>query len=255
MRIASWNIAGGHTLINNEHMNYFEQLDYFIDELKKIDADIICLQEAHTSVDGKEIQAKIIADKLGYRHVENQPYKAKTSHIKDNYFLSISTISKLPISQSTFFELPNPNLKIQRPNGDMWITLNAGFLMVEINYEGKKVNIANTHLVPLHYFKKDYMEEDFKNIREEISKLLINLSKTPTVIAGDFNFADMKSLLPDIFKDNLYHDAFQKNTTPEKGQQDHILFSNHWQLKSADIKKGNADHYLCVADVEFKLNL
>ena len=237
MKVATWNIAGGHLLTEfvKDAAGYEkEDLDYFIGELKSLNADIICLQEAHTSKDNQYIQGKIIADKLGYQYV-NHPYKAGESHIKKGHFLSLSILSKYPILKSYFRENPNPNLRSERSDGSVWITLDAGFLVAEVEYEGKQINIANTHLVPLHYFKSNYMEARHDAIRTFISDFLLNLNSSPSLVLGDFNFADLKKMLPKIFSN--YKQAFVQETTPAKGQQDHILYSNAWKLLNIEVRK------------------
>jgi len=46
--VATWNIAGGHTL-KGKGWNHSDQenIQYFIDKLKGINLDIICIQESH----------------------------------------------------------------------------------------------------------------------------------------------------------------------------------------------------------------
>lgn len=249
MKIASWNVAGGHKLTQNvkDASGYEkEDLGYFIQELKKINVDVICLQETHTSVDETVSQGEKVAKNLGFNFV-NHAYTGGESHIKKGQRLSLTTLSRFPITKSYFHQAPNPHIKITRPDGFVWVSLNVGFLIAEIDYEGVKVNITNTHLVPFHYYGRDFME--FEDVRNSITKLLLDLSSEPTISAGDFNYEDLRQLFPKVF-DAGYQQAFEQDTTPEKGQQDHILYSKQWKLEGYEIIKAQADHYICVAKLK-----
>jgi endonuclease/exonuclease/phosphatase family metal-dependent hydrolase len=251
MKIVSWNIAGGYTFKGaiEDALSYEkENLEYFIDQLGKSKAEIICLQEVHIPTNQNKFpQSDVIAKKLGYKHVTNYIYGGK-SHIKEQQQLALATISKLSIQKSYFHKLPNPNLKITRPNGDIWISFDVGFLVTQIDYNGQKVNVLNTHLVPFHYFERDFSEPQFQNIREDISNFLIKLSEEPTIAAGDFNYNNLKNLLPQVFEERRYKEAFEDvETTPGRGQQDHILFTNQFNLQDFKVQKVDADHCLCVA--------
>ena len=46
--IATWNIAGGRPIRTDGLFDYAdEDINYFADELRKINPDVICLQETH----------------------------------------------------------------------------------------------------------------------------------------------------------------------------------------------------------------
>lgn len=252
MKVLSWNIAGGHTSDTGESVKYEkEDLQYFEQQIKLVNPDIAALQESHThNEDIKQIQANIIAKDLGYRYVENHPYGK--SHIKEENQLSVGTLSKYPIISSYFHQLPNPNLTIERPNGDTWITFDVGFLVTTITYHEQKAVIMNCHLAPLHYFKRSYDEPEFQNIRDDITELLLPFSEIPTIVMGDFNYADLRKILPKIFEQQKYQEAFENvDTTPGKKQQDHILFTKHWKLEKYEILQANSDHHMCVSTLHY----
>ncbi|HYK08992.1 MAG TPA: endonuclease/exonuclease/phosphatase family protein [Candidatus Eisenbacteria bacterium] len=256
MRIATWNIAGGRTYLGHhpEALPYGygkENLSYFTQNLGRARPDIAVLQEVHTPKVGGISQAESIANTLGFHTTKPIPYD--NSHIQPDQHLSLATVSASPIEQGQFYTLPHLNLSITRPNGDVWTPFNpTGFHVVEVDHEGQKVQVVNTHLHPFHYFERDFAESEFEEYRRAISDFFLSLSNRPTVIAGDFNYANLQTLLPDVFEKGGYTDAFSRSTTPEKGQQDHILFSRHFQLDNADVQRGSADHYLCLADVSLR---
>lgn len=252
MKFICWNIAGGHIFRGSleDALSYSEEnLDYFIEKLGNDNADIVVLQETHSPIEkGKAAQSEIIAKRLSYSFTANHPYGR--SHIKIGQQLSLTILSKYPIIRSYFQKIPNPGLSIVRPNGDKWISFDVGFLVCEIDYNGTPINVANGHMVPFHYFKRDFAESDFQDIRSSISKLFITLAERPTLVGADFNYNDISILFPDIFKNNLYHEGFVGiETTPGRGQQDHILFSRQWHYKNSKIKKVEADHYICLTEI------
>jgi endonuclease/exonuclease/phosphatase family metal-dependent hydrolase len=254
MKIVSWNIAGGYQLTSKvkDAIGYEkENLNYFIKRISEINPEIICLQEAHISKDKKINQSQIVAKALGCPFFTTYPYKGGESHIKPNYFLSLGTISQFPINSNHYYNPPNPKLSIKRENGKMWRTLDMGALVSQTDLYGKRIQIVNIHLLALHYFKRDWREKQFQNIRDFISNLLIKLSEKPTLVIGDFNYAHLDEIYPKMFTQGKYKEAFVEDTTPDKGQQDHILFSRHWSLKRAKvIKNVEADHYICLAKLE-----
>jgi hypothetical protein len=251
MKIICWNIAGGHMFRESleDAISYDEEnLDYFIEKLRIENADAVLLQEAHTTVKSGESQAEIIAKQLGLPFLENHPYGC--SHIKDGEQFSLSVLSRFPIAKFRFHKIPNPGLSVIRPNGDKWVSFDVGFLACEIDYNEVSINLVTGHMVPFHYYKRDFAEPDFENIRTAISELFISLGEKPTVIGADFNYNRLDLLLPGIFKDDLYKEGFVGiETTPGRGQQDHMLFSRQWHLMSSEVKKLETDHFLCGMEV------
>ncbi|PLX21273.1 hypothetical protein C0584_03040 [Candidatus Parcubacteria bacterium] len=257
MKIVTWNIAGGFTMKGSIESGYNydeENLNYFINRLKSVGADCISLQESHTPTNESKTksQGEIIAKKLKYSFY-NRPYDK--SHIKDENLLSLVNLSKFNITKSKYVLLPNPKLEVVRPNGDKWHTHDKGFLISEIDYKGEKINFVNGHIFPFHHFNRNFMEDEFLNIREFISDLLKSLSNKPTIVAVDMNFNDLSVLLPELFKNNLYKESFLNiETAPGHGQQDHIMYSKHWNKEDFKVTKTKSDHYICSTDISLKQN-
>jgi len=91
IRIATWNIAGGRPVKSLESYDYHEEdLEYFADELAKVEADIVCLQEAHTQ--GRQAVAEKIAGRLGLAHVFNAPLSP--SHIEEGWQLGLAMLCR-----------------------------------------------------------------------------------------------------------------------------------------------------------------
>ncbi|HCP08454.1 MAG TPA: hypothetical protein DIT25_01495 [Candidatus Moranbacteria bacterium] len=106
-------------------------------------------------------------------------------------------------------------------------------------------------MVPFHYFKRDFTELEFEPVRKSITTLFLDLLDKPTIIVCDFNYNDLQKLIPDVFAENCYQEPFLKiETTPGRGQQDHILCSHHWDLINYSVVKLNSDHYQCIANLK-----
>jgi len=253
MKILSWNVSGAHLFFESleDAISYDkEDVSYFSQKIKESECEIIGLQESHTPIDENESsQSKIFADYVKYKYFDTHAYGK--SHIKSGNYLSLSNISKYKILRSYFYQIPNPNLNIKRPNGDVWTSFDVGFLISEIEYDGKIINFANGHMVPFHYFKRDFTEPEFEPVRQSITTLFLDLLEKPTLVVCDFNYNDLQKLIPNVFAKNCYKKPFIKTeTTPGRGQQDHILCSYHWELLDHSVVKLNSDHYQCIADLK-----
>src|SRR3989344_7736510 len=150
MKVISWNIAGCHKFKGRTESasDYSEQdFDYFVQILENAQADFVGLQESFTSAKDGVSQAEQFASKVNYQYCENHPYGE--SHYDHGNRLSLGNLSKLPVTKNYFYLLPNPKISILRPNGQTWTSFDVGFLVSVIDCHGQKINIANSHLVPL----------------------------------------------------------------------------------------------------------
>lgn len=254
MKLALWNIAGGFPLITRgqewSRDNYKEEdIEAFIPPLQKTGADIFCLQEVHAESPTDSQQITALCESLQAKPTKLYTY-SNNSHIKPGSHLAMAILSKLPITKTIMQKLPNPHLTITRPDGSIWKSLDCGFIISEIEYAGQKIHIVDGHLVPFHYYGRDFSDSAFDFIRDAIAEILLPLSDKPTVIAADFNFDGLERLLPKLFP--TFTEVFHEQTTPTKGQQDHILVSSHWNVLDFKVKKEVSDHFLCTAEIELK---
>ena len=245
MRIATWNIGGGFISSYQKQEYDLENIDYFIDELKHINPDIVCFQEIHVSE--KKDQPNIIAGALGFKFVKTE--SIADSHLKDGEKLSISIISRFPIISSKFNKLPNPNLQfIWR--GKRAFSHDKGFLDAIINYNNISIRVLSGHMVPFREFGRDFLDDEFKGIRVRIEKIILD-EKMPKIICADMNFdGDISRLMPNVFDNKFKSILSDKPTTPEDRKYDKIIISKEWGSANSYIKEGKADHFLCLADIE-----
>ncbi len=246
MRVATWNIGGGFISSNQKHEFNTEDINYFIDELKKIQPDVICFQEIHVSENNN--QPKVIAKALGYKFFKTETIA--DSHLKDGEKLSIAVISKYPIISSKFNKLPNPNLEFIW-NGEKAFSHDKGFLEVVINYQDTRITVLSGHLVPFHKFERDFLADEFKNIRTKIEKIICH-NKMPTVVGADLNFEDTYQLIPNVLNQGFKFILNNEPTTPKDRKYDKIIISSDWVFANSKIIQGKADHYLCFADIDLK---
>ncbi len=245
MRIATWNIGGGFIYSNLKDAFDLEQIEYFIDELKKISPDIVCFQEIHVSK--KNDQPKIIAKALGFDYVITE--SIADSHLKEGEKLSISIISRYPILSSKFDKLWNPQLKFIW-NGKEQFSHDKGFLEAKISYDNRTIRVLSGHMVPFRKFGKDFLDDEFKDIRELIETVICN-EKMHEIICADMNFENIHELIPNVFKHGFESVLDDSPTTPTN-KYDKIIISKEWTCSDSKIIIGKADHYLCFADVELK---
>ncbi len=249
MRIATWNIGGGFVSSNSDLEFDIENIGYFIRELKGINPDIVCFQEIHVSKEND--QPKIIAKELGLGFVSTEIIA--DSHLKDGEQLSLSIVSKYPIISSKFRQLKNPNLQMIW-RGKKALSHDKGFLEVQISYNKQNIRILCGHMVPFHKFHRNFLEDDFKQIRIQIEEI-IREKNMPTIILADMNFEDTEKLIPRVFRQNYNSILSNIPTTPKNKILDKILISKEWICTNANICKGKADHYLCYADVKLSYKL
>lgn len=246
MRIATWNIGGGFISQKKDNNFKIEDINYFVKELKYINPDVICLQEVHESKNNN--QSQIIAKNLGLKFVKTKVI-AK-SHLKSGEKLSLSIISRYPILSSKFYKLKNPRLKMIW-KGKSVFSHNKGFVECKILYGNHKIRILCGHMVPFHRFGRNFMEEDFKQIRKQVEDIICKGS-IPTAIGIDMNFENIRKLIPEIFKQGCKKILGNTPTTPKNKKFDKIIISKEWVSNKTSICKGKADHYLCYADIDLE---
>lgn len=244
MRLATWNIGGGF-ITQNQDLNFdLENLDYFIEELAKITPDIVCLQETHESEHSS--QPRKIANALGFSSVVTEA--TAPSHIKDEERLCISILSRYPLKSSKFNMLPNPNLEFLW-KGRKELSHDKGFTEAILNFDGHDIRVLSGHMVPFRKFGRDFMEDDFKHLREKIEEVILGTS-FPEVVGADMNWPDIYALIPKVFSSGYSFLLDDIPTTPKERKYDKILASKEWRCSESKIIKGRADHFLCYADLE-----
>ncbi len=244
MRIATWNIGGGFISKNNDLIFEYENWDYFVNQLNDVKPEIVCLQETHVSDEAS--QPKIIAKALGFDFEVSQV--TAPSHLKNGPGLAVSIISKYPIVSSKFNLLPNPNLEFIW-NGSKARSHDKGFIEATVDFKGTKIRVLSGHMVPFRKFGRDFMDDEFKQLRHRIENVILETA-LPEIVGADMNWPDIYAITPKIFEEGYKFILEDKPTTPKDRKYDKIIISKDWVCRHSAIVKGRADHYLCYADVD-----
>jgi exonuclease III len=248
MNIVSWNIASGRKIKSGKEFDYQEEdLQYFINQLKKQNPDIICLQE--TQIDKDNIMAQKIADALNMEYVFNS--STHPSHINPKTRIGNAIISKYSFIENNEYRFVYPRFALQFKDGSKAKYHHKNLQIVRVN----DLYIANTQLLPLRLFKYNYDQGLGKIYAKKVEKVLEKLS-LPIILCGDFNFNEPREIFPKFFRKYNLHNALPNlPTRPRRKNKpdmkhDYIYNSDTFTLKDSGIVKTETDHYLCFA--EFK---
>jgi endonuclease/exonuclease/phosphatase family metal-dependent hydrolase len=234
--IATWNIAGGHTIHDeNEQFAYNpEDIAYFINELKDLAPDIICLQETH--LNNERSIAHEIAGELGGLFCFEQDNSP--SHIDPEYRLGNAVLSKYSFKKKGNFTLPNPNFPLKLPNEQE--RHNKGFQVVEFDF-GSLVNIQ---MLPLSFLGTPYDSDDGKTFAKEMEDYMNLECASAHIICGDFNYKAASDLYSNLLSGMI--DTLPKAPTrPGEKKTDYIFCRNEIKVLDAGIINTKTDHYLC----------
>ncbi len=268
IRVATWNVARFIELKHNNNSGSQTRMKMF-DLIKKQDADILCLQEFHTSTLPEFYDNIAPVKELGYPY-----FYFSFDTDGDKLFYSSIIFSKYPIIDSGFIRYPRP-------------TLPDVLLHADIKVNKDTIRVYTTHLQSLQFNKSDYERMNriagikdslFRNSKNIISKMkrgyssrsiqaamvsdVLEDSPHPLLLCADLN---------DVPNSYTYHtvrgdmqDAFLKKgfgigrtftgLSPTL-RIDYIFADDHFKIKQfSRINKKLSDHYMLVADVELKKN-
>lgn len=242
IRIASWNIAGGRKEKVPGSFEYedHEDLPYFANELKKVDPDVICLQECHTG--NARSTAQELSRLLDFPHVFNAP--ASASHIDSNYELGIAILSKFPFDATETKFFPQPQFDSANSRGLKPHEKNIQFVRIG------NLTIANTQMLPVQVFGYEYDSGPGMELAHQMEAVLMDISD-PVIFAGDFNHDWPAKIYPNTFIKYRLTEALPDAPTQYNGSRhDHILYSQELRVVESRLCKTSTDHFLCFADFE-----
>ena len=107
-------------------------------------------------------------------------------------------------------------------------------------------------MVPFRKFGKNFMDNEFKEIRNQMEKIILN-EKLAKIVCADMNFnEEINKLIPNVFKNNFKFILEDKPTTPKERRYDKIIISEEWEYIDSQIIDSKSDHFLCFADIKLK---
>lgn len=247
-----WNIGGG--MIRNTEDDpildgsyCISDLNYIADFIKKLDPDIITLQETHTS--SELIQAELLSRLTGLSYWVNDEYDH--SHLEAGQRLGQAILSKYPIREHSFELFYNPKYKVERPNGETWISHDKGLSTCIIDVGGVTVEIQTLHLIPFRTFGVDIMGDEAQTTREDIIKK-IRSTFHRTILQGDFNIdtESLSTFMPNLFEIGFEEIMNSEATTPSGRRYDHILFKGLRVKTFSVLQTALTDHYPVFVEFE-----
>lgn len=248
LRVATWNIAGGRKMRSLAQFDYEgTNLDYFAEQLRRLDLDIVCLQESECNK--HESVAKALAEKVRMPHVFETAMHP--SHVDDSYSLSLAILSKRPLQNQRAVKQPYPSFDLHLPNGR---PAKRTVKDVQIAQTQDELYIANTQTQPLEYLGHPYESDLGKRYATDLADLFIQTVRTPLIFAGDFSTPNPTQTFASLCEAHNLTDALPfKPTKPHgSGHLDCIFVSPQFTIKSSDVLQTETDHFLCWAELDYK---
>jgi len=267
IRVVTWNVARFIELkkVNNKGSATRQKM---LELLKQQEADVLCLQEFHTSTKADyydNIQA--IQDELGY------PYHYFNFDTDgDEMFYSSIIFSKYPIVDSGTVRYPRP-------------TLPDVLLHADIKFKSDTFRVYTTRLQSLRFNKMDYKNLDkiksgddslISNSKTILSKLkrglsyhgiqagliaeITGISPHPVIICADLNetpnsytYRKVKGEMQDAFLKKGFGIGRTFSGLSPTLRIDYIFADKRFKVRQFNrVVKNLSDHYMLVADVELK---
>jgi hypothetical protein len=214
-------------------------MDEYINLIKKHSSDILCVNELVLD-DGKMLDQLMEAGNYKYCSscIDNKAWL-----VKDRYYGS-AILSKFPITKQDSFELPNPKIEIDRPNGEHWILHDKIILQNLVTINGYEIYVSTFQYFPFHHFNRDITSVEFIDIRQKLAQVF---QYENSIIAADFNHMGhgFNESFPEIINSGFI-DSFKTKTTlvGESEQTDHIIYKGkHLKAINGTAVKTVSDHY------------
>jgi endonuclease/exonuclease/phosphatase family metal-dependent hydrolase len=264
IRIVSWNVARFLELKRNTNSASEKRLK-MLELLKKQDADILCLQEFHTSTNPLFYDnITPIQQELGYPY-----FYFSFDEDGDQHYYSSIIFSRYPIIDSGKVRYPRP-------------TLSDVLLQTDIKVNNDTIRVYTTHLQSNQFGKTDYdrlakiktgedsMVSNSKNILAKIKKAivyrsiqadlvkeLLGNSPYPVLLCADLNdvpnsytYATVRGDMQDAFLKKGFGIGRSFSAISPTLRIDYIFADDHFKVKQFNrIVKNLSDHYMIVADV------
>ena len=267
LRIVTWNVARFIELKRNTNKGSQTRLK-MMDLIKQQNADVLCLQEFHTSVNPEYYNnIETVQKELGYSY-----FYFSFDTDGDKQFYSSIIFSRYPIIDSGLIRYPRP-------------TLPDALIHADIKVNNDTVRIYTSHLQSLQFGKRDYERIDnitnandslLSNSRNILSKLkkgitnrslqadliseILDISPHPVIVCADLNdvpnsytYATVRGNMQDAFLQKGFGIGRTFSAISPTLRIDYIFADSHFSIRQFNrIVKKYSDHYMLVADVAWK---
>jgi endonuclease/exonuclease/phosphatase family metal-dependent hydrolase len=269
LRVVSWNVARFIELKRNTNAGSEKRLK-MLALLKEQNADVLCLQEFHTSTNPEYYDNLTpVQQELGYPY-----FYFSFDQDGDNHYYSSIIFSRYPIIDSGRVRYPRP-------------TLPDVLLQADIKVNDDTVRVFTTHLQSNQLGKADYARigkikngEDslvsnsrsiiskmkkaivYRSIQVDIAREVVDNSPYPSVFCADLN--DVPNSYTYFTARGDMQDAFLKkgfgigrsfSAISPTLRIDYIFADKQFRIKQFNrVVKNLSDHYMLIADMELKKN-
>ncbi len=267
LRVISWNVARFIELRKSNSGSKGVRKKMF-DLIKQQDADILCLQEFHTSTDSAYYDnITAIRDELNYPF-----YYFSFDNDGDKHYYSSVIFSRLPIIDTGKVRYPRP-------------TLPDVLMNIDVKLGADTVRIYTTHLQSLQFRAKDYEKINkiksasdslltnsksilsklrkgfsYRSIQANLSHEVMKNSPHPVIFCGDLNdipnsytYATMRGNMQDAFLKKGFGIGRTFSALSPTLRIDYIFADNKFRIKQFNrVVKNYSDHYMIVADLELR---
>lgn len=219
IKIATWNI--GKDLVNKEiNQNSYEHIKT---QIEMTNIDIVAFQEAITDSSRLQALANYISENTKLKY--NEQISLSPSDMDENDKMGVAICSKFKINNNEKYILENPNLIYKKTNTVTYWSHDKGFNISQI----KDLNtvIIGGHCLPFHIFEESPL--NYKRIYDKLEDKILSIieSNTNVILLGDFNYANIFKLFPNL-KDKMKCVYENENTRKDK-QFDYILTTNRYK--------------------------
>ena len=267
LRVMTWNVARFIELRKNHNKGSETRLK-MLDLIRQQDADVLCLQEFHTSLNPDYYDnITPIREELGFPY-----FYFMYDTDGDKMFYSSIIFSRYPIVDSGVIRFPRPSLP-------------EVLLHADIKVGADTVRIYTTHLQSLQFRKRDYERiNEIKNVEDSllansrniVSKLkrgfanrsiqanliseVVGDSPHPVIFAADLNdvpnsytYYKVKGGMQDAFLKKGFGIGRTYSGISPTLRIDYIFAGKEFRVRQFNrLVKNLSDHYPLVADLELK---
>ena len=267
IRIATWNVARFIELRRSNNKGSETRLKMF-ELIKEQNADVLCLQEFHTSTDSSYYNnIEPIQHELNYPY-----YFFSFDNDGDHHYYSSIIFSRYPIIDTGRVRYPRP-------------TLPDVLLQTDLKVGKDTIRVFTTHLQSLQFGRKEYEKIDkiknardslmantrnilaklkkgfsYRSIQAGIAHDVIKDSPFPTLFCGDLNdvpnsytYATVRGNMQDAFLKKGFGMGRTFSGLSPTLRIDYIFADHSFKINQfTRILKKYSDHYMLVADVELK---
>lgn len=267
LRVATWNVARFIELKRNNNTGSQKRLKMF-ELIRQQNADVLCLQEFHTSTDSNYYDnIGPVHKDLGYPY-----YYFSFDEDGDNHYYSSIIFSRYPFADTGRIRYPRP-------------TLPDVLMYADILKDNDTIRVYTTHLQSLQLGKFDYdrirkirggddslvansktilgkIKKGFsrRSIQADVVKEVMGISPHPYLLCADLNdvpnsyaYFTVRGKLQDAFLKKGFGMGRTFSGLAPTLRIDYIFADQHFRIQQFNrVLKNLSDHYMLVADVELK---